>query len=59
MFQTLKKEQQIKISKFTHHFFLNKVTLTNFKWNSTRIEDFHFNISLKFQIVIFLKNIQF
>ena len=54
MFQTLKKEQQIKISKFKHHFFL-----TNFKWNSTRIEDFHFNISLKFQIVIFLKNIQF
>ena len=43
MFQTLKIGQKIKNSKIPTSFFLNhtKMTLTNFQWILTKIEDLH------------------
>ena len=43
MFRTPKKGQKMKISKIPTPLFLNhtKMTLTNFQWISTKIEDLH------------------
>ena len=38
-----KRGKKLKLANFLHHFFLNhtKMTLTNFQWISTKIEDLH------------------